>query len=192
MVLSPRDRGYAQAMTVADTIDVHGGILVAHDGSAAAASALRTAASWAQSFGTHVTVVRAWSLVSAPRPDSWTAGYTPPLEDFEASTLAALERDVAAVREQHPDVTITATTVHGNAAEKLIEASERVDLLVVGSRGLGGFAGLLLGSTSEKIIRYAKCRVVVDRGTSTDDVEVSESAMEQALLSELKVGDQQA
>jgi nucleotide-binding universal stress UspA family protein len=175
-------------MTVADTIDVQGGILVAHDGSAAAASALRTAASWAASFGTHVTVVRAWSLVSAPRPDSWTAGYTPPLEDFEASTLAALERDVAAVRQEHPDITITATTVHGNAAEKLIEASERVELLVVGSRGLGGFAGLLLGSTSEKIVRYAKCRVVVDRGTSADQVEVSEQQMEQALLSELKIG----
>ncbi|MET0467655.1 MAG: universal stress protein [Aeromicrobium sp.] len=174
-------------MTVADTIDVQGGILVAHDGSTAADSALRTAASWAESFGTHVTVVRAWSLVTAPRPDSWTAGYTPPLEDFQASTLAALELDVAAVREQHPGVTITSTTVHGNAAEKLIEASGRVDLLVVGSRGRGGFAGLLLGSTSEKIVRYAKCRVVVDRGTSVDDVEVSEEQMEQALLSKLTV-----
>lgn len=185
MVLSSRFRGYPRNMTVADTIDVHGGILVAHDGSAAADSALRTAASWAGSFQTHVTVVRAWSLTTAPRPETWTGGYTPPLEDFQSSTLAALERDVAAVREEHPDVTITATTVHGNAAEKLIEASGRVDLIVVGSRGRGGFVGLLLGSTSEKIVRYAKCRVTVDRGTSPDEVEVSEDQLEQALLSEL-------
>lgn len=174
-------------MTVADTIDAHGGILVAHDGSAASGSALRTAASWAESFGTHVTVVRAWSLMTAPRPASWKAGYTPPLQDFEASTLEALERDVAPVREEHPDVTITALAVHGNPAEKLIEASDDVDLIVVGSRGRGGFAGLLLGSTSEKIVRYAKCRVLVDRGTSADDVEATVEQMEQALLSELKV-----
>ena len=171
-------------MTVADSIDAQGGILVAHDGSAAAGSALRTAVSWAESFKTHVTVVRAWSLVTAPRPDSWSAGYTPPLEDFEASTLAALERAIAPVRELHPDVTITAAVVHGNPSEKLIEASDHVDLIVVGSRGRGGFTGLLLGSVSEKIVRYAKCRVVVDRGTSPDEVETTMEQMEQELLGE--------
>ena len=61
-------------MTVADSIDAQGGILVAHDGSAAAGSALRTAVSWAESFKTHVTVVRAWSLVTAPRPDGLLEG----------------------------------------------------------------------------------------------------------------------
>lgn len=153
-------------MTVAESIDVQGGILIAHDGSAAADSALRTAVSWASAFKTHVTVVRAWSMMTAPRPDSWSAGYTPPLEDFEASTLAALEHDVAPVRELYPDVTVTTTAVHGSAPEKLIEASGQVDLLVVGSRGRGGFKGLLLGSTSDQVVRYAQCRVVVDRGTS--------------------------
>nr|MCW2729038.1 universal stress protein UspA [Aeromicrobium sp.] len=156
-------------MTVADSIDVQGGILVAHDGSASADSALRTAASWAGAFKTHVTVVRAWSMTSAPRPDSWTAGYTPPLEDYEASTLAALEHDVSPVRELHPDVTITTTVVHGAAAGKLIEASPKVDLLVVGSRGLGGFKGLMLGSVSDQVVRYAQCRVAVDRGANPDE-----------------------
>jgi len=74
----------------------------------------------------------------------------PPLGDFEAETLAALDRDIAPVCADNPDVMITSTVAHGRPAEVLIEASSRVDLIVVGSRGHGGFAGLLLGSVSEQ------------------------------------------
>ncbi|MCD9199796.1 universal stress protein [Aeromicrobium wangtongii] len=151
-------------MTVKRDITVNGGILVAHDGSDSADAALQTALHVAGAFGNKVEVVRAWSLASAPTPPTQEIGYVPPLDDFEAATLAALESDVAAVRAEYPDVTITCSVVNGNAAEKLIEASEHADLLVVGSRGRGGFAGLLLGSTSDQVVHHAKCRVLVDRG----------------------------
>ena len=65
---------------------------------------------------------------------------------------------------ENPEITITCSVVHGNVAEKLIDASRRVDLLVVGSRGRGGFAGLLLGSTSDQVVQHAHCGVLVDRG----------------------------
>ncbi|MGH3423930.1 MAG: universal stress protein, partial [Nocardioidaceae bacterium] len=92
-------------MSISNEIDLAGGILVGHDGSDFSDHALGWAMRLAAGLGSEVTVARAWVLTTAPRPDSWSPGYMPPLEDFEAATLAALERDVRAARESHPDVT---------------------------------------------------------------------------------------
>ncbi|MET0467862.1 MAG: universal stress protein [Aeromicrobium sp.] len=168
-------------------ISARGGILVGHDGSRTADRALRTAVRLAAGFGARVTVVRVWDLTSAPRPDSWRPGFVPPLEDFAAATQAALDRDVARVRAPQ-NVTITAHVVHGNAAGLLIEASRHVDLIVVGSRGRGGFAGLNLGSVSERVVRHSACPVLVDRGEGdiSSDAD-TDHTMEVALLSELSM-----
>lgn len=151
-------------MTTVREIEVRGGVLVAHDGSAASTAALRTAAKVAIAFGGRVEVVRAWNLATAPEPAERTAMFVPPIEDYQAATLSALENDVADVLAEHPEIAFTCSVVHGNAAAKLIEASGHVDLIVVGSRGRGGFAGLLLGSTSDQVVQHAHCGVLVDRG----------------------------
>lgn len=187
-------------MATTREIEVQGGVLVAHDGSAHADEALRAGVQHAEALGWPVTVARAWTITTAPRPESATAGYVPPLTDFEAATLAELERDVAAVRRAHPDVIITATTVHGNPVERLLEASDRADLIVVGSRGRGGFRGLLLGSTSEQVVRHARCPVLVTRSRGGDDAAAtaspaaetltpapSDERLDAALASELKL-----
>ena len=175
-------------MSVATTIEVDGGVLVAHDGSAQAEAAVRTAVRYAVALGKPITAVRAWNVSTAPRPSSAAPGYMPPFEDFEAATLSALEEDLTPIRSEHPEVAIRATVVHGSPAEKLIEASGRADLIVLGSRGHGGFAGLLLGSVSEQVVRHSACPVLIDKLTrKADDAPADREQMEEALASELKV-----
>jgi nucleotide-binding universal stress UspA family protein len=176
-------------MSVATSIEVDGGVLVAHDGSAEAEAAVRTAVRYAAALGEPLTAVRAWNISTAPRPSTAAPGYMPPYEDFEAATLAALEEDLAPIRSEHADVAIAAVVVHGSPAEKLIDASTRTELIVVGSRGHGGFAGLLLGSVSEQVVRHASCPVLVDKPrVQADELPGSQrERMEEALGSELKL-----
>lgn len=153
-------------MTHAKTVNCDGGLLIGHDGSEFSDSALTWTLELAERLGTHVTVVRAWVLTTAPRPKTWSPGYMPPLVDFEEATVEKLTADVAQLVAEHPDVRVSHQAVHGRPASILVEGSERADMLVVGPRGLGGFRGLVLGSVSEQCVRHAKCPVVVvhDRG----------------------------
>ena len=65
-----------------------------------------------------------------------------------------------------PDVAVTHRVYHANPAKSLIIASQDARMLVVGSRGLGGFRELVLGSVSDQCVRYALCPVLVTRGPS--------------------------
>lgn len=151
---------------VTGEVHVDGGILVGHDGSESAQEALRWAGRLAARSGLPLHVVRAWGLVTAPRPSDWEPGYVPPLADFERAVREELDRQVAAAG-LDPGVRVTTHVLHRPPAHGLIEAARGADLLVVGARGLGGFAGLLLGSVSDQCVRHAPCPVTVVRsGTS--------------------------
>jgi len=76
-----------------------------------------------------------------------------------------LEEAVAALRISHPDLLVTAEFTHGHPVPELVEASKEADLLVVGSRGYGGFLGLLLGSVSQHCAAQAHCPVLIHRGS---------------------------
>jgi len=81
-------------------------------------------------------------------------------EDTAEEILAAVIAEVAGPDEQ---VTITRTVVAGSAARALLDASAGAELLVVGSRGHGGFAEALLGSVGQHCVHHATCPVVVIR-----------------------------
>jgi nucleotide-binding universal stress UspA family protein len=137
------------------------GIVVGHDGSRGAAEALSEALGLASALGMPVTVVRAWSLTTAPRPDGWEFGYVPSFDECGEAVRLALVDDVHDALAAHPDVPVDYRVAHAGAAKALVEISEGARMLVVGARGLGGLAGMLLGSVSEQCVRHATCPVLV-------------------------------
>lgn len=147
---------------VARVAHVTGGVLVGHDGSGCGREALQWAAGLASRAGYPLHVLRAWKITTAPQPATLEPGYVPPLEDFEKAVLEELEAHVAAAG-LDPELPVTCHVAHGNPARRLIESAAGADLLVVGARGLGGFAGLVLGSVSDQCVRHAPCPVTVVR-----------------------------
>ena len=61
----------------------------------------------------------------------------------------------------HPEIEVDVQVVHGRAADSLVEVAEGADLLLVGSRGRGGFRGMLLGSVSQRVLALATCPVAI-------------------------------
>ncbi|HEY7042252.1 MAG TPA: universal stress protein [Nocardioidaceae bacterium] len=139
-----------------------GRIVVGVDASEGSAVALRWALEEARLRGSTVEVVHAWHypyLASCDITGMAPAGLS--LGDLEAGERAVLDRAVAAGGTAPEGVTVNPILADGGAAEVLLEAAVGADLLVVGSRGHGGFAGLLLGSVSEHCVHHSPCPVVV-------------------------------
>lgn len=145
-----------------------GPIVVGYDGSDFADEALRKALWLAEKLDERLIVVRAWTISNAPRPRSWAPGYVPPVEDFAEAVLEQLKTQVAARLADHPGVAVEYLTPHGAAGRELVKASLGARLLVVGTRGQGGFAGLLLGSVSDQVVEHAQCDVLVTRRRDGD------------------------
>jgi len=126
-------------------------IVVGVDGSSTARSALRWAAAEGALHGASVTAVMAWSYL-----DQTGGQFDPGYGEVDARR--ALE---AAVASAGPGVEVLLEVVNDLPAPALLEAGSRADLLVVGSRGVGGFKGLLLGSVTERILEHVPCPVAV-------------------------------
>lgn len=144
-------------------------IVIGTDGSPGARRALRWALGEARLRGAKLCVVHAWMvpLIDA-LPEPWVLGLTPPGPSAEevhdhlrGEAGRQLEAWVAEAREEEPTVEIEGELVEGRAARALIEAAHDADLLVVGSRGRGGFGGLLLGSVSHQCAQHAPCPLVI-------------------------------
>ncbi|MEV7430935.1 MULTISPECIES: universal stress protein [unclassified Nocardioides] len=147
-------------------------IVVGNDGSEPALHALEWALDHARAVGGSITLLRAWTMSTAPRPKTQTFGYVPPRADFEAAVLDDLRGDVADVLAARGEgVEISYEAYCGPAGNSLLEASQHADLVVVSARGRGGFRGLTLGSTTDQLVRHAACPVVVVRGARTNETE---------------------
>lgn len=84
-------------------------------------------------------------------------------DEMNAALGAEAEELLADERKAHPDVEVSVKVVQGRPEAALVEASKNASLLAVGSKGRGGFAALLLGSTSRHVLREAFCPVVITR-----------------------------
>ncbi|WP_334170920.1 universal stress protein [Sinomonas sp.] len=132
--------------------------VVGVDGSPQSREALAWAAEEAALRGGRVVAVTAWEFPLL------VTGLETVAMDREAFAHAA-ERvlDLAVGAVSGGDVRIDTVVGHGSPAKVILEAAEGADLVVVGSRGLGGFAGLLLGSVSAHLVHHCPCTVVVIR-----------------------------
>ena len=126
-------------------------------------------------------IVRAWTISNAPRPKTWSPGYVPPVDDFAQAVLDDLSAATASVRAEYPGVEASLEAPHGAAGRELIKASAGAQLVVVGTRGLGGFSGLLIGSVSDQVVEHAQCDVLVTRRASGDQAPPRTLKLDRAL-----------
>lgn len=138
-------------------------IVVGVDGSETAELATRWAAAEARCRGASLELVAAWEV-----PTNTTGfGLAPITEDIVKGLQKAAEETVGdaidLARAEAGDIDVTTAVVEGQAARVLLDAAVDADLLVVGSRGRGGFRELLLGSVSQQCAHYAPCPVVIVR-----------------------------
>lgn len=138
------------------------GIIVGVDGSPGAHRALDWAMKEAAAHHAPLTVVAVHEVPIngwTGHPDILPAD-VPELEKTRRAAEEAVSKAVAQLGESRP-ASVTLHAANGFPAEELINASRDADLLVVGSRGVGGFTRLMMGSISNQVVHHAHCPVVV-------------------------------
>ena len=143
-------------------LDVTAGVVVGVDGSAVSELAVGYAFEQAASRGVPLDVVHAW----------WVTGLGGLTQDIKSDMVThqrlAVSETLAGWAERYPDVEVRTSLPLGPTVQTLTEAAKTAELLVVGSRGRGGFASLLLGSVSQGVLQHAACTVAVVRARSVD------------------------
>jgi nucleotide-binding universal stress UspA family protein len=138
------------------------GVVVGSDGSALSSTAVGEAFGEAHARQAPLTVVHTWLLdfddTSLPAVDAQA------LQDSTVRRASAITAQVVADwSAKFPDVEVTTLVLNAHPVEALAELSREAELVVVGSRGRGGFRGLLLGSVSQGVLHHAHCPVMVVR-----------------------------
>jgi nucleotide-binding universal stress UspA family protein len=138
-------------------------IVVGVDGSPSSRAALRWAVRQAELTGAGIQAVIAWRYPVMASGYGW-APVSPDQEtDFRGIAEKLLAEEIAETVDPASSVRVSQQVVEGNAAEALMDLAAGADLLVLGSRGHGGFAGALLGSVSQHCAHHAPCPLVIIR-----------------------------
>jgi len=133
-------------------------IVVGVDGSSSSGRAIDWAIAEAQRTGDSLRLVSAWMF-----PMALGYAFTTTVHEVHDVAQDRVDRAAAHVADVAPEITVTGETTEQSPGPALVAAAKNADLLVVGSRGVGGFEGLLLGSVSQYCTRHAACSVVVVR-----------------------------
>ena len=150
-----RDRGARPASSTPRPI------VVGTDGSETSQNALAYAFAQADARGCELVIVHAWWLDLSGGRLIEVAATT--AEQLDEEQRALLRQQVAGLASRHPDVVTREVVVRDDPAETLVRLSADAELVVVGSRGHGGFRSLLLGSVSQRLLHMAQCPVAVVR-----------------------------
>lgn len=142
-------------------------VVVGVDGSAASIGAVAYAANTAATRGIPLLLVTSYTMPAA----MFAEGMIPPqpvYDELERECQPIIEKARATAAEVAPDIEVSHAVVEGNPAQVLIDYSRKAKLIVLGSRGLGGIKGMVLGSVSAAVASHAFCPIVVTR-EDTDD-----------------------
>lgn len=139
-----------------------GRVVLGVDGAEDGTEAVRFAFAFADRHGSSVVAVHAWAPPVVPTP-LVTGMPDLHLDELGDSAEKVLEGALARARDQHPGVKVTEQVAQSHPVQVLLEAAEEADLVIVGARGRGGFAGLLLGSVSHALVHNSPCPVAVVR-----------------------------
>jgi nucleotide-binding universal stress UspA family protein len=143
------------------------GIIVGVDGSDHSRRALSWAMREAVKHDLPLTVMSIHPPPARPATSIYWGVHNYPENSFDPELARAAVQQfvdkVAGEIGEKPEITVSIGT--GDAAEELVNASQDADMLVVGSRGEGGFARLLMGSVSSQVVHHASCPVVIVRGS---------------------------
>ena len=138
-------------------------IVVGVDGSEHATGALDWAAREAQYRQDDLHIVSAWLY-----PNTMGYAIAVDMDQFAKTAQDIADLATARVHAMAPEVVVTTDVLEAQPALALVEASTGADLLVVGTRGMGGFRGLVVGSVSQHCVHHAHCPVVVVRPVGSD------------------------
>lgn len=127
----------------------------------------------ARAQGTSLIAVHAWD--PPMRDEEIARGFGIVWSELDKVRAAMLDQRLEACADRYPGVRVERHVVHGSPARRLVELSAHASLLVVGSRGRGGFAGMVLGSTSQALIRHALCPVLIVRPSLAEELEAAAS-----------------
>jgi nucleotide-binding universal stress UspA family protein len=140
-----------------------GRIVVGMEGSDGARAALRWSLQEAHLRGCTVEVVTAYTQSAVPLYPE--LGYVSPEPTRLVDEITRMQEQVITdeLERTQTAIEVTRSILEGRPASTLVRASEGADLLVVGSRGRGGFRGLALGSVSHQLAQHSACPVVIVR-----------------------------
>jgi nucleotide-binding universal stress UspA family protein len=145
-------------------------VVVGVDGSVGSRAALQWAIGEARLREVPLRAIHAWTYAQPLIPSligyPYSAEYVDSTNDERQQTAERLLEHMTATLAETHEIEIQRVTAEGPAARVLIDAVGEDDLLVVGSRGHGGFSSLLLGSVSQQCAHHTPCPVVIVRGTA--------------------------
>lgn len=147
-------------------LPVSGAVVVGVDGSPASEAAVAFAFDEASIRRVELVAVHTWTEFASDTDYLYARQAIWDWEPVESEQREMLAERLAGWQEKYPDVSVRRVVARGKPARALLSLAADAQLLVVGSRGRGGFAGMLLGSVSQKLIHHATCPLVVARSTS--------------------------
>lgn len=140
---------------------ISGGIVVGHDGSSSAHEAMHWAVGEGRLRGQVVHVVRAWVLSGVISDMGGLSAGVPSFDEAGTWVEEQLHKSLATCAPE--GVEVHTHVIHESSTDVILTAAATADMVVLGNRGRGGFAGAIIGSVAENVVRHAPCTVVVVR-----------------------------